>query len=91
MSRLVEKTVTLTIRGDERDVPVRCWVDVGPISASLDGDPEMLIGGEWVDMTKADAEALTDALCEQGMQDELDAASDIDPDEYAIDDERSCA
>ncbi len=91
MNRLVETTATLMVGGDERDVPIRCWIDVGPIEATLDGTPEMQVDGEWRALTAAETKGVEDLLCEQAIQDELDAASDIDPDEYANDDERSCA
>jgi hypothetical protein len=83
MSRLVEREVTIEVDGDECDVPARCWVDVGPVGASLDGRPEVLIGGEWSEMARIDADRFADALCEQAINEEADAYNDRDPGDFA--------
>jgi hypothetical protein len=78
MSRLVEREVTITIDGDERDVPLRCWVDVRAVGASLDGRPEVLIDGEWTEY-EGDLE---DTICEQAINEESDAYDDRDPGDF---------
>jgi hypothetical protein len=82
MSRLVEREVTIEVDGDERDVPVRCWVDVGHIGAVLDGRPEVLIDGEWSEMARDHADRIEDALCEQAINEESDAYDDRDPGDF---------
>lgn len=82
MSRLVEREVTIEVAGDERDVPMRCWVDVRAIGASLDGRPEVCIDGEWSEMPAADAARYEDTICEQAIRDESDAYDDRDPGDF---------
>ena len=82
MSRLVEREVTIIIDGDEHDAPVRCWVDVRAIGASLDGRPEVFVDGEWTEMECADIERVEDAICEQAINEEADAHDDRDPGDF---------
>ena len=81
MTRLVERDVTVEVGGDERDVPMRAWVDVGVVGAALDGRPEMLLDGEWVEMD--DATRYEDALCEQAISEYADRYSDRDPGDFS--------
>ena len=81
MSRLVERDVTVDIDGTERDVPMRCWVDVGAVGATLDGRPEMLLDGEWVEMD--DAARYEDALCEQAISETASGYDDRDPGDFS--------
>ena len=80
MSRLVNRSVTLVVDGDDLDVPLRCWVDVCRLGATLDGAPEVLIKGEWVEMDPKLVRFVDDAICEQAVTEEADEQA-----------ERSCA
>ena len=80
MTRLVERDVTIEVDGDERDVPMRCWVDVGVVGATLDGRPEMLLDGEWVEMD--DATRYEDAICEQAINEYAAGYNDRDPGDF---------
>jgi hypothetical protein len=82
MSRLVEREVTITIDGDERDVPMRSWVEVGAVGATLDGRPEVFVDGEWTEMDRAEIDRVEDAVCEQAINEESDAYDDRDPGDF---------
>jgi hypothetical protein len=82
MSRYYEAIVTLTIDGDERDCAVRGFVLLeyglgmgGSLGAQMDGDIEIMIGGEWcpvdsVNLDAGDEERSKDALCEVALEDD---------------------
>lgn len=80
-----ETTATVTIAGDERDVRVRgdvvCEYGLGMgggIGAELDGEPELFVGGTWIDaetlgIDAQDRERVEDALCDLALEDDSDA------------------
>ncbi len=88
--RYREAIVTLTIDGDERDVAVRGFVLLeyglgmgGGLGAQMDGDIEIMIGGEWcpvdsVNLDGGDEEAAEDALCREALDDDEDYCRDAD-------------
>ncbi len=81
MSKLYESEFTLDIGGDERDVRVRCLVDVIGLNAELDGSPEALVDGGWVDtdnldIALCDLERIEERLCEQALEDDADQCVD---------------
>ena len=80
--RLIERDVTIEVGGDERDVPMRAWVDVHAIGATLDGRIEVCIDGEWEEMDPKLADRVEDTLIEQAIQDETDAYDDRDPGDF---------
>ena len=82
MSRLVERDVTITVDGDECDVPMRAWVSVGAIGASLDGRPEVLVDGEWEEMDREYADRYSDDIIEQAVTEESDSYDDRDPGDF---------
>lgn len=75
MSNHEQTTVTLTIAGDERDMEVRAYVSSerlygGSYGATIDGDIEVLVHGEWididlVDVAKGDKALADEAICDQ--------------------------
>jgi hypothetical protein len=79
---LVEREVTIDVDGDERDVPMRAWVQVMPMSASLDGSPEVFVGGEWIEMAENDVERFSDAILEQAVDEFADRYNDRDPGDF---------
>jgi hypothetical protein len=91
MSRPHEVTVTVTVDGDELDCPARCRVDIGAYGmggapgAELDGDPELFIGGTWLDaaslVDERDLSHVKESLCEVAYQDDHDACVESEDDQ----------
>jgi hypothetical protein len=77
----VERLVTVTIDGDECDVRVRSYVEVAPWlgvggswGARLDGDPDVMVEGEWcpldsVNVGPRDRDRIEEALCDRALED----------------------
>ena len=80
---LVERAVTIEVDGDERDVPMRAWVVVTPMNASLDGSPEVFVDGEWIEMADSDVERFSDAILEQATDEMADRYNDRDPGDFS--------
>ncbi len=92
MSRRYESELTVTIAGDEIDVPVRGYVLVEPglgmgggWGAQIDGGVEVRLGDCWVPLDRVtlddgslDEGRIEDALCEAALEDD----GGVDPDEY---------
>ncbi len=92
-SRFTQTRVTLTVDGDEADYNVCAFVDVGPSGASVDGWAQVYVKGEaydfdLLDISTEDMERVTEALCDQAIQDDIEDFDDTDPDELW---ERDCA
>lgn len=86
MSKTYEAETTLTVRGEERDVTVRCKVDLewdhGYPTASLDGGIQVLVGKEWLDgedvLSASDLEHAEDVLAELALEDDSDVCEEDD-------------
>jgi len=84
-----ETDVTVTLGGDEVDVPARCHVQMvrgigGCQVGELDGDPEVYVGGEWVrwDLAGVDSEDfahIEECLVQQAYED--DSSQDYQEDD----------
>lgn len=92
MSRTVVRTMTVPVGDDDVDCPVRATFEVAGHETILDGAIEALVAGEWVPVAELYGPVvrrhalgrIEDILAEQAMDDERDAFSDIDPDEYGV-------
>ncbi len=102
MNRTVIKTMSLFVNGDDLDCPVRATFEIAGHATILDGEIEALIDGEWLSVADLEPsrdkrvrryalDRIEEVLAEQAMGDERDAFCDLDPDEYADNEERSCA
>lgn len=80
MSRLYELDTTLDVGGDEADYRVRCHVMVEPSrsfgwEASLDGHPEVLVDGRWIDLEEVCTDPVSvhrveEWLCDAALEDD---------------------
>lgn len=91
MSSLRSETITVTLDGDERDLPCRGWVSVEPglgmgggFGAELDGEAQVRLPEGWFDVSDLALDAtdpahIAEVLCGLALEDD----GGLDADEYA--------
>lgn len=83
-----ETDVTVTLDGDEVDVPARCHVQMvrgigGCMVGELDGDPEVYVGGAWVrwdlaGISAEDCAHIEESLVQQAYEDDSSQCQEDD-------------
>lgn len=76
-NRQIDIKATLTIEGVERDYFVRGWVIVEPFGATIDGEPDVLMGDDWwpireLGLSEEDVDCVEETMCDVAMSDDTD-------------------